>query len=191
MDPSLPVADEAARRFTARYEQVAPALCVWALRHVARTVRARVEVDDLLQETWLRAFRLRERFHGDDGQFRSWLFAIAKNLLLEVQRSARRLQRVHIDDGRTTNALQFEQISASVTALSQRLMRDEGIQRFLQHLAGLPREEQDLVSFCGLEGSTCADAARKLGIGVEAAHKRWQRLRARLREDGLVHGWLA
>jgi hypothetical protein len=47
------------------------------------------------------------------------------------------------------------------------------------------------VSFCGLEGATCADAARKLGIGVEAAHKRWQRLRNRLREVGLANDWLA
>jgi RNA polymerase sigma-70 factor (ECF subfamily) len=158
------VADEALRRFTARYEQVAPALCVWAMRHVSRTVQARIEIDDVLQETWMRAFRLRDRFDGSDAAFRSWIFAIAKNLLLEVQRSARQVRRVHIDDGRTTNQQVLEQLSVSMTALSQRLMRDESIRRFRTHLDSLPREDQDLVSFCGLEGSTAADAARKLGI---------------------------
>lgn len=185
------IADEEMRHFAARYEQLAPALCVWAMRHVQRTVQARIEVDDVLQETWLRAFRLRDRFAGTDGEYRSWIFAIAKNLLLEVQRSARRIHRVQIDDGRTTNMLALEQVSASVTALSHRLVRDEGIRRLHEHLQALPREDQDLVSYCGLEGSTCKDAARKLGIGVDAAHKRWQRLRARLRHDGLAGEWLA
>jgi RNA polymerase sigma-70 factor (ECF subfamily) len=182
-------ADEA-RKFTARYEKVAAPLCVWAMRHVSRTVRSRVEVDDVLQETWLRALRLRGRFDGSDGAFRAWVFAIAKNLLLEVQRSVSRLRRVQIGEGRTTE-LGFDALSASVTALSRRLMRDEGIRRFHEHLESLPREDQDLVSFCGLEGATCADAARKLGIGVEAAHKRWQRLRSKLREVGLEDDWLA
>jgi RNA polymerase sigma-70 factor (ECF subfamily) len=185
------IADEALRRFTALYEQVAPALCVWTMRHVSRTVQARIEIDDVLQETWMRAFRLRDRFAGPDTAFRAWIFAIAKNLLLEVQRSANKARRVQIDDGRTTNMLALEQISVSMTALSQRLVRDDGIRRFRAHLEELPREDQELVSFCGLEGSTAAEAARKLGIGVEAAHKRWQRLRARLREDGLEQDWLA
>lgn len=187
---SSPAIDAAAREFTARYEQLAPALCVWAMRHTSRTVLARIEVDDVLQETWMRAFQLRGRFTGDAAAFRSWIFAIAKNLLLEVQRNARRIQRVQIGDGRTTNMQAFDQLSASMTALSQRLLRDDGIRRFSEHLAQLPREDQDLVSFCGLEGSTAAEAARKLGIGVEAAHKRWQRLRQRLHEDGLAHDWL-
>lgn len=189
MEPNAAI-DAGTREFTARYERLAPALCVWAMRHTSRTVQARIEVDDVLQETWLRAFRLRDRFTGDDAAFRSWIFAIAKNLLLEVQRSARRLQRVQIGDGRTSNQLAFEQISASMTALSQRLVRDDGIRRFHEHLSRLPRADQDLVSYCGLEGSTAAEAARKLGIGVEAAHKRWQRLRQQLRDDGLGHDWL-
>ena len=160
------------------------------MRHVSATVRARIEVDDVLQETWLRALRLQDRFTGDDAAFRSWIFAIGKNLLLEVQRSTRRLQRVRIGDGDTAQFHAFDQISASVTAMSQVLLRDEAIQRFHAYLQTLPRADQDLVSFCGLEGSTCAEAARKLGIGEEAAHKRWQRLRARLREGGLADEWL-
>lgn len=185
------VADEAARRFTVRYEQVAPALCAWAMRHVSRTLQTRIEVDDVLQETWLRALRLSEGFDGPDAAFRAWIFAIAKNLLLEVHRSTRRVRRVQIDEGRTTNVVARDQISASVTELSRRLVRDDGIRRFHEHVATLPREDQDLVSFCGLEGCTCAEAARKLGIGVDAAYKRWQRLRVRLHADGLAHDWLA
>ena len=37
---------------------------------------------------------------------------------------------------------------------------------------------------CGLEDMPCTLAAVRLGLGVEAVTKRWQRLRARLREGG-------
>jgi RNA polymerase sigma-70 factor (ECF subfamily) len=182
---------DSGNEFTARYERLAPALCAWAMRHVSRTVRARVEVDDVLQEIWLRAFRLRDRFTGDDAAFRSWIFAIGKMVLLEVQRSARRMQRLQIDEGSTSRMFALDQVQASVTRLTRRLVREESILRFVEHLGSLPRADQDLVSFCGLEGSSCADAARKLGIGAEAAAKRWQRLRARLREEGVAHDWIA
>lgn len=182
--------EEVARRFTARYERIAPALCLWAMRHVGRTVQARVEVDDVLQEIWLRACSLRPEHGADEIEFRRWIFGVAKNVLLEVQRNVRRVQRVLIGDGRTTNVQALENVSAQVTALTQRLVRDDGIRRFHEHLSSLPREDQDLVSFCGLEGCTVADAARRLGISVDAAFKRWQRLRQRLAEDGLSHDWL-
>lgn len=189
MDPSS-ATEEGARRFAARYELVAPALCAWAMQKVSSSVRSRIEVDDVLQETWLRAVRLADRFEGDDHAYRAWVFAIAKNLLLEVQRSARRLRRVHITDGDTAALSSLDEIAASVTALSQRLVRDENIRRFCDHVRTLPSEDQDLVAYCGLEGSTAADAGRKLGIGTEAAHKRWQRLRSRLRDDGVAADWL-
>lgn len=177
--------------FAARYEQVAPALCVWAMRHVSLSLQARVEVDDVLQEIWMRAFRIHDRFAGDLVEFRSWIFGIAKMVLLEVQRSTRRTQWLRFQDGTTSNSDALDQVEASITRLTKRLVREETVVRFMTHLSALPRPDQDLVMYCGLEGSSCADAARKLGIGVEAATKRWQRLRARLREDGIAHDWVA
>ena len=188
-EPAAP--DPLASEFTGRYQRLAPALCVWALRHVSQTVRARIEVDDVLQEIWLRAFRIYRDFQGDDAAFRSWLFAVAKRVLLEIQRSAQRIQRVQLPDGSTSRMFALDQVAESVTRLTRRLVREESVLRFLEHLRGLPREDQELVSFCGLEGTTCADAARKLGIGAEAATKRWQRLRSRLREHGIAHDWVA
>ena len=78
----------------------------------------------------------------------------------------------------------------SITRLSQRVAREEGVVRLLDHLGTLDPDDQELVSCCGLEGATCAEAARRLGIGEAAAIKRWQRLRARLRDGGIADGWL-
>jgi hypothetical protein len=43
-----------------------------------------------------------------------------------------------------------------------------------------------LVIHCGLEGVPCTLAATRLGLGAEAATKRWQRLRSRLRTSAFA-----
>ena len=54
------------------------------------------ESEDLVQETFLRAWRARERF-GADGQtlFRAWLYRIATNACLDVLRSRPRRVMPH------------------------------------------------------------------------------------------------
>ncbi len=182
--------EDAANQFAAYYEQVAPALCLWVMRHTGRTLQSRVEVDDVLQEVWLRALVLQPGFSGDQVAFRRWIFGIAKKLLLEILRNVRKVQRVQVGEGRTTHLHDLANVTAAVTALTQRIVRDDGIRRFHEYLLALPHEDQDLVSFCGLESCTVAEAARKLGISLDAANKRWQRLRQRLALDGLGHDWL-
>ncbi|MBK8975014.1 MAG: sigma-70 family RNA polymerase sigma factor [Planctomycetes bacterium] len=184
-DPSTP--DDA---FTARYEAIAPALFAWATRHASQTLRARLEIEDLLQEVWLRAYRQHKGFIGDAAAFRSWIFAIAKLVMLEIQRRMHRLQRLGMGAGATSRWMSVEALPASITRITQRLSRDESVRALLDHVAGMSREDQELVSYCGLEGATCAEAARRLGIREDAAIKRWQRLRARLRDSGFAHAWL-
>ncbi|MCB9890771.1 MAG: sigma-70 family RNA polymerase sigma factor [Planctomycetes bacterium] len=177
--------------FVTNYEAVAPALCAWVLRHMSRTLRAKVENEDVLQEIWLRAFRLRDQFSGDTRAFRAWIFSIGKMVLLEVRRSTRRVQRVSYPEGDTARQHALHDVVDTMTRLTQRLVREESIARFLEYVATLPAEDQELLSFCGLEGMSCLEAGRKLGIGNDAATKRWQRLRTRLRERGLSHDWVA
>ncbi len=177
--------------FVTRYEAVAPALCAWVHRHLFRTVRAKVEAEDVLQEIWMRAFKLREQYEGDADGYRSWIFSIAKMILLEVQRSVRRAQRIEYPEGHTAQYSAMNDVADSMTRLTQRLVREESITRFLEHIATFSAEDQELISFCGLEGMTCVEAGRRLGLGSEATTKRWQRLRARLRDGGMAHEWIA
>ena len=73
-----------------------------------------------------------------------------------------------------------------MTSISHRLARDESVQRFLEYCRRLEAEDRDLIVYCSLEGFTCVEAATRLGISSETATKRWQRLRAQLRESGWV-----
>jgi RNA polymerase sigma factor (sigma-70 family) len=71
----------------APYQGVLKALFV---RELGPGLHGRIEVDDLLQETLLQAFQSLRQFQGSDREaFSSWLFAIARHVLL---RQARRLR---------------------------------------------------------------------------------------------------
>lgn len=53
------------------------------------SVGARDEVDDVVQDTFVRAFGSLDGFRGESA-FRTWLFTIARRLVLDRRRSARR-----------------------------------------------------------------------------------------------------
>src|SRR6266446_5795252 len=56
------------------------------------------ELDDLVQETFIRAFRRVDRFRGQC-QFRTWLMTIGGNVLKDFGRRAARRKVVPLDDG--------------------------------------------------------------------------------------------
>ena len=72
-----------------------------------------------------------------------------------------------------------------------RLARDEQLAAFREAVEALSEEDRALVVHCGMEGMSRAEVAERLGLGVEAVTKRWQRLRARLEERGLPEMLLA
>lgn len=55
----------------------------------ARSIGARGDVQDIVQDTFVRAFGAIGGFRGDSS-LRTWLFTIARRLLLDVRRSERR-----------------------------------------------------------------------------------------------------
>ena len=59
--------------------------------------RAASDVDDLVQETFFRAFRGSSSWRGE-ASFRSWLFTIAGNLLRDEYRRRKGRQMLPLDD---------------------------------------------------------------------------------------------
>src|SRR6195256_4653448 len=56
------------------------------------------DVDDLVQETFIRAFRSVDRFRGQC-RFRTWLLTIGGNVLKDFGRRAARRKVMPLDDG--------------------------------------------------------------------------------------------
>jgi RNA polymerase sigma-70 factor, ECF subfamily len=69
----------------ALHEEHGPDLLRYALRHTGNRQLA----EDVVQETFTRAWRHPGRVAGDRGSARSWLFTVARNLIIDDFRSAR------------------------------------------------------------------------------------------------------
>ena len=64
----------------------------------ARSVGARGDVQEIVQDTFVRAFGSLDGFRGDSS-LRTWLFTIARRLLLDLRRSERRRgEQVEVQD---------------------------------------------------------------------------------------------
>jgi RNA polymerase sigma-70 factor (ECF subfamily) len=73
------------------FERHAERLEGMARSRVGEAVRAFTEVDDIVQETYLRARTSIDSFEWQgETSFRSWLFAIANHAILDIAKSARR-----------------------------------------------------------------------------------------------------
>lgn len=180
----LTARDGDASDFAKLYEHIAPAVFTWATLRIRPEQRVLIEPGDLVQEVWLRAWRKIEEFDAERTPFRFWIFRIAKNVLLEASRQARRPEhraRRADDEGNDPLA----RVADSITGVSRRLAKSEDLDRFRDAVESLEEADRKLVLHCGLEGLPLRDVGQRLGISEEAAGKRWQRLRQRLRTSEL------
>jgi RNA polymerase sigma-70 factor (ECF subfamily) len=160
------------------FEEHASFLYCWLRTRLNPRVRRELDAEDLLQEVWVRATKL----VGAEpiGNTRSWLLRIAGYVMLEAVRGWQRRTR--------SSSLSAEsgqvQLIDEVTSLTRRIARDEARQSFFAALDALDDDERLILVQHGMEGAPIAQVAPRLGIGTEAAGKRWQRLRDRLRALG-------
>src|SRR6266566_2261731 len=102
MVPAVPPHDAALiRAWQGGDEQAAAELVGRHARPLARFLAGagapEADVDDLVQETFIRAFRSVDRFRGQC-QFRTWLLTIGGNVLKDFGRRAARRKVVPLDD---------------------------------------------------------------------------------------------
>ncbi len=166
--------------FNQLYRDLAPALYAWASLHVHAELRPRIDPDDLVQECCYRALRGLETYDPDRAPFRSWIFAIANNVLREAARALARLPAGHerIDPGL--------EIPARTTAITTRMARDESLQGFLQRLQSQPEDDRRLLIYRGLEGLSFEEIGVLVGSSAATVAKRWQRLRDRIQQSPFV-----
>ncbi len=130
--------------WTRLYEALSPAVAGYLRVQGAR------DVDDLTSEVWLGVFRAIARFEGDEAQFRSWVFVIAHNRLVdERRRTGRRPQDLVESDALERLAPVTEDPAANsallarerVEALCAQLSPDQRDAVLLRVVADLPNAE--------------------------------------------------
>jgi DNA-directed RNA polymerase specialized sigma24 family protein len=85
----------------------------------------------------------------------------------------------------------LSQVPASITSVTRRVAREDGIARFLERVGALGEEERALTILRGLEGLSFEDVGLRLNLAPETVKKRWQRLRAELIARDLPRDLLA
>ena len=146
----------------------------WSLaRHAA-------DADDLVQETYLRAFRAWRTFlPGSD--IRRWLFTICRNVYLRAREREQRYAPLQDDEGETLQAV--EQRAASLhEGMDVALLRLDLKPAVERALDALQEPFRSAVILVDLEDHSYDDASAILGVPVGTVRSRLFRGRRMLQE---------
>lgn len=136
---------------------------------VWRLVQSRVEMDDILQDAYLKAWRGLDEFRGD-AAFSSWLYRIVYTTALDSVKKTARRRIIPLDEV----AEQSVADPAAQIADSFELRRA---------LANLPSDQLAVVALVDGQGESYDDVAEMLGISAGTVGSRLSRARAQLRKQ--------
>ncbi|MEV4629187.1 RNA polymerase sigma factor [Micromonospora sp. NPDC049523] len=158
-------------RFAGIFDRHAEAIHRYLARRIGRSF-----ADDLTAETFLVAFRGRERYDVSHPDARPWLYGIAANLLRREQRTEvrqyRALARTGVDpvgDGDTDRVL-------------ARVAAEDHVRKLAAVLARLSVREREVLTLVGQAQLSYPEVARALGIPVGTVRSRLHSARRRIRE---------
>jgi RNA polymerase sigma-70 factor (ECF subfamily) len=121
--------------------------------------------EDVVQETFLRAWRRWEHMSPEHGSVRGWLLRVAHNLVMDSYRSARmRRGEVSLDDVTLSEARELTAPEWTDQVLSAHLVREA--------LRRLPDAHRRALEATYLSDQTVAQAARRLDVPVGTVKSR-------------------
>lgn len=146
-------------------------LAVFLRYQTSPELRSVVEIDDLLQETFLRAFRDLGAFHYEaPGSFWNWLASIAAHVVMDTARFQSRQKRqaeAMVPFRSESNPHGADPVDAKTPSLL--LSEKEAVQSLIERLDALPEDYRRVIVWSKIEGLTTAEIAARLGKSREAA----------------------
>jgi len=167
--------DDAA--FDALFERWAGRL----LRYLERMLREPATAEELVQESFLRVYRARERYEPE-ARFSTWLYRIATNLALnELRRPRRRDPHDSLD---AEDAVPLAEVQPATDDVVHARRMGEGVEAALGRL---PERQRLALWLSAVEGQSYAEVARTLDVSEKAVkalvHRARVSLTARLDPD--------
>ncbi len=148
---------------------------VW--RYVVHLTGDRAAADDTVQETLLRAWRTPRILEQDPSTTRSWMFTVARHLVIDDYRSARRRHELTVDE------LPERAVEDRTDALFEALLIEEA-------LASLSYDHRAVIVRAYYGGRSVAEVARELdipeGTVKSRLHYGLRSLRLALQEKGVT-----
>lgn len=173
--PSAPADAELVRAFRGGDERAAATLMHRHAGAVARFLNGAGaldgDLDDLVQETFIRAFRALDGWRGE-AAFRSWLLSIASNLLKDQYRKQRGRTMVGLED---TDLPAQDDPAATLDA-------SEAERRLQDGLGRLPRLQREVFLLRAQQGLDYEEIARVLDTTAGSARVHYHHAVKRLKE---------
>jgi len=154
------------------------------INFIFRSVPDLTEAEDLAQNTFVQAWKARQRYQVS-AKFTTWLFTIARNLTLNELRRRSRHEHDSIDATISTGeeapaARQYEDRGAKSAA--EDLLRREIEQRVAEAVADLPENQRTAILLCQNEDVSYEEIATVLGCSLSATKSVIFRARETLKE---------
>jgi len=146
-------------------------------RLLSRMVRDQAEVEDIVQESFIKAYRALHNFRGDSA-FYTWLYRIgintAKNYLVSMGRRPQVLQEVEIEDVENfEDGGEMRTMETPETAL----MTKEIAQTVNDTVASLPEELRTAITLREMEGLSYEEIAEVMQCPIGTVRSRIFRAR--------------
>ena len=145
---------------------------------IVRQVANEAEVDDILQEVFLRVHRRLDQLNDPD-RVMAWLYQIARNAVIDYYRSPERRREVPVG---LSGEMELHMPASLHTDKDADRFRTELAACVRPMLEGLSKEYREAVTMVEMEGLTQRAVAERLGLSISGVKSRVQRGRRQLRQ---------
>ena len=157
--------EQALSRAFERYRRRLAVLIHYKLSPQAREFS---DVEDLVQETCLRAFRDLDRFtYLSPGSFLRWLSTIADHAIVDRARYQNRQRRAGEEMPFRSESNPLGPEPADSRTPSRLFAQQQAIERLLARLDALPEDYRQVIIHTRIEGLTTAETAERMGKSRE------------------------
>lgn len=157
-------------------------------RFALRLAGSADEAEDLVQETFLRAYRAWDQFEQGT-RAKSWLFTICRNVFLRRRERAQRHEEIVSEkaDRSGPNPVNPVWVSASGSDPEGRFFDSIVDDKIIEAIEALPEEYRTAVVLSDVEGLPYAEIAELIDVPVGTVKSRLFRGRRRLQEQLYEH----
>ena len=165
-----------------RMAAMAPRLRLLLTHLASPSVRARVGVDDLVQEVFLRALAHKDPLPPDDPDLYRFLVHLARHAVIDAVRAIRAQKRtsqepdVPLLHGDWSHfGRRVSQVMAETAGPATRVAQDEAQERLRQAFAALDPDHRRVIGLRQLLGLSARDTAQRMGRSETAVHSLFRR----------------
>jgi RNA polymerase sigma-70 factor, ECF subfamily len=172
-------------RARVRFEEEALELSDQVYRVARRMVGSREEAEDLVQQTYERAFRSWKQFTPGTN-LRAWLLRILTNLNIDRGRRVQRTPQTTTLDSETGDYFLYNKLESTATEQNpdeERVLERLSQDSIVDALADVPHDFRDVIVLVDIGEFSYADAAQILDIPIGTVMSRLHRGRRILKKN--------